>query len=96
MRRSPLRRVGKGTRVRRAGMAAARAEVRARSRGRCEAMIAPDCVGRGQHLHHRAKDIHDATSLLDVCRPCHEWIHAHPGRAYELGLLIHRSTPCPR
>lgn len=95
MKRTPLRKVGKGTRARRAGMAAAKTEVRARSRGRCEAMVSPDCVGRAQHLHHRAKGIHDATSLLDVCRPCHDHIHAHPRRAYELGLLIHRSTPWP-
>jgi len=92
VKRTPLRRVGKGTRARRAGMASARAEVRARSQGRCEALIAPDCTGRGEHLHHRAKDIHDATSLLHVCHVCHAHVHAHPARSYELGLLTHRST----
>jgi hypothetical protein len=29
--------------------------------------------------------------LIAVCRSHHDWIHAHPARSYEIGLLRHRS-----
>lgn len=29
----------------------------------------------------------DETTWLAVCRPCHDWIHAHPDVARGLGLL---------
>jgi 5-methylcytosine-specific restriction endonuclease McrA len=29
-------------------------------------------------------------NVIMVCRPCHQWIHAHPCQAYELGLLVMR------
>ena len=29
----------------------------------------------------------DPSNIILVCRECHEWIHSHPAKAYELGLL---------
>lgn len=29
----------------------------------------------------------DSSTWLAVCRPCHDWIHAHPKEAREAGLL---------
>jgi hypothetical protein len=72
-------------------MAAAKAEVRARSRGRCEAMIAPDCVGRGQHLHHVVRrsqgGADDASNLLDLCAADHSLIHANPDWSKRHGFI---------
>lgn len=25
---------------------------------------------------------------MDLCTPCHDWIHAHPAQSYVLGHLI--------
>lgn len=67
-----------------------------RSKGRCEAGVAHDCNGRGQHLHHRlprsAGGEHSVDNILHACRPCHDAIHAHPVVSYALGHLIRRST----
>ena len=58
----------------------------------CEAKIYPDCDGRAVHTHHRLLRSQggsdDPENLLDVCAPCHQWIHDHPAEAYLRGLLI--------
>ena len=28
-------------------------------------------------------------NLVSLCRPCHNYIHAHPAESYELGWLVH-------
>lgn len=40
------------------------------------------------HVHGRdGLLLFDVRYWLAVCRPCHNWIHAHPKQARELGLL---------
>lgn len=42
-------------------------------------------------VHHRhgrtGKNYLDQSTWLAVCRPCHDWIHTHPGQARAKGLL---------
>lgn len=70
----------------------AKRQVRARSRGVCEA-AAKVCTGTAVYFHHRkmrsAGGSHSAVNGLDVCLPCHDWIHGHPEASYERGLLLH-------
>lgn len=40
------------------------------------------------HTRGRGGDILDDGNCVAVCRPCHDWIHAHPTQAGELGLLL--------
>jgi len=74
---------------------ATRQFVEARSRGYCE-VGSLGCLGRGNHLHHRLMRSqgggHEADNLLNVCRHCHDLIHAEPMFAYERGWLLHRVT----
>lgn len=74
---------------------ATRERVAERSRGFCE-VGALGCMGKGVHLHHRLMRSqgggHDAENLLNVCRLCHDLIHAEPTWAYERGWLLHRVT----
>lgn len=28
-------------------------------------------------------------NLILLCRACHDWVHAHPGKAYARGYLVH-------
>ncbi len=59
------------------------------ARPRCEA--APlACRQPSTDVHHRAKrgrNYLDESTWIAVCRTCHDWIHAHPKEARELGLL---------
>lgn len=71
----------------------AKVVVRRRSGGLCEARTGERCAGRGQHVHHvlprsRGGKDNGSTPLLDVCFPCHEWIHGHPSEARERGWLV--------
>lgn len=77
-----------------------KAEVRRRSGGRCEAhsLRRPGrCVNRAIQMHHRLRrgqgGPHTAENLLHLCGSCHRDVHADTGRAYDLGLLIHRGQP---
>jgi 5-methylcytosine-specific restriction endonuclease McrA len=60
----------------------------ARSGYNCEACGLPGA----DHIHHRKLRSqggrHDPVNLLHVHHACHEQIHAHPERAYALGLLV--------
>jgi 5-methylcytosine-specific restriction endonuclease McrA len=66
--------------------------VRKRSKYQCEAKT-DVCIGGGQHVHHRKLRSQGGTNseanLIDVCMPCHEWIHAHPALSYQRGWLLH-------
>ncbi|MBK9181447.1 MAG: HNH endonuclease [Acidimicrobiales bacterium] len=73
----------------------ARRAVLDRSGGACEARIArAACTGRADHVHHvlpRSAGGGDTPEgLLAVCRRCHDWIHAHPAWARQVGLLRSR------
>jgi 5-methylcytosine-specific restriction endonuclease McrA len=67
-----------------------------RSNGRCEALVAPACTGRCEHVHHVAgrggSDPHRLENLLGVCVPCHDRIHGNPAEAMRLGFLRSRHT----
>lgn len=68
-------------------------QVRRRSGGRCEAMVAADCTHRGTSLHHRLMKAHTIIDTLgnlrDLCEACHgDTIHRHTGWAYRHGWLV--------
>lgn len=71
---------------------ATRDEVIARDGGCVAASLVPEvrCLGSG-HIHHvlpRSQGGgHDVSNLVLVCLGHHGWIHDHPARSYELGLL---------
>jgi hypothetical protein len=81
--------------------AARRKTLAERSGGWCEPQI-PEagCWGRATDPHHRitrkdggrhgeAKERSDQLSdLVHACRPCHRWIHDHPAKARDRGLLL--------
>ena len=42
-------------------------------------------------LHHKAgrgKNLSNKSTFTAICRPCHDWIHAHPKDARETGWLV--------
>lgn len=99
MKRSPIRRrvpIGRGVALgQHRGLPRGRVTGRARPDEPlatwCEAAIDDVCTGRAVHRHHVRRrsqgGTNDATNTRDLCMPCHEWIHAHPAKAYDLGLL---------
>lgn len=71
-----------------------RRQVQARADGWCEACRVhslEECDGRGVHAHHLLPRSQggpdDPANLIWVSADHHSWIHAHPGEAYDLGLL---------
>lgn len=59
----------------------------------CEA-VTPVCTGSAVHQHHRkgrGKYLDTEALLLDVCKPCHDYIHSHPTESYEAGWMIRRN-----
>ncbi len=55
------------------------------------------CYGRATDIHEpltraRGGSITDVGNTISVCRRCHDWIHAHPDIATDLGLLKHSWT----
>lgn len=69
--------------------------VRERSGGLCEVGIVGVCVRVAHHVHHCLRGnprVHDPARMLDACQPCHDYIHAHTGEAYEEGWLIRRGA----
>lgn len=79
--------------------AKARRAVYVRSQGRCEARCCDGCTGQYEHAHHvrrRSQGGSDtARNLVAICGPCHRWVHDHPVRARELGLLARMFDPAP-
>lgn len=70
---------------------ATRELLRARSRGRCEALVPGVCTHHASDAHHRQRRRdggHGIGNLVDLCRACHRWAHANPARARELGLIV--------
>lgn len=70
----------------------AAAYARCHKRLGCGARCAPGCTDRNDHAHHRLMRSQGGpttdVNLLNVCRPCHTWIHDHPQESYALGLLV--------
>lgn len=58
----------------------------------CEAGIVGVCRRRNEHAHHRQMRSQRGPTvdenLAGVCRPCHDFIHAHPNWSYRHGLLV--------
>ena len=58
----------------------------------CEAKVAEGCRDRNEHAHHRQMRSQGGptndVNLLAVCNACHTWIHGHPEKSYEAGLLV--------
>lgn len=55
----------------------------------CEARLFV-CTGRMVEIHHsqgRGKNLNNVNTWVGVCRACHIFIHSHPSKARELGLL---------
>jgi hypothetical protein len=100
VRKTPLAAKSARQRAFEAEFARARALVRQRSEGLCEARISLECRGVAEHCHHRAgrwrKGANDPLLLLDVCWRCHQLIHDRPALSYRLGFLVHAWTPRPR
>lgn len=64
---------------------------------RCEARL-DGCTYTPQETpHHRKRRSQGGTNalgnLLAVCTLCHDWIHAEPAKARDLGLLLRRNDP---
>jgi len=72
-------------------------QVQQRSRGRCERCLLPAPKGV---LHHRqprgmggSTDVpHAPANVMLLHDSCHRWLHAHPQRAYQEGLLVKHGT----
>jgi 5-methylcytosine-specific restriction endonuclease McrA len=90
-RKTPLRQSTTVRRVNRSG----RAEPERPLSLECQAQVAVACGHWAAHRHHKlprsAGGGDEWQNTLDVCRACHEWIHAHPADSYAAGWLVRRS-----
>lgn len=94
--RRPLRQRGAKARRESQALLRARRFVQDRSAGWCEARSLGICGPFVQHLgseaHHvwpedRDRGLHDPARMRWLCSQAHRWVHNHPARAKELGLL---------
>lgn len=62
---------------------------------RCEGQVARICEGWGCHGHHVVRDrtLNTVANCRWLCAGCHEWVHANPAIARQLGLLASRFGP---
>lgn len=71
---------------------AVRNKVKERSGGWCEIGKEGVCTRDAVHHHHRLRRSQGGrdtvTNLLHLCKPCHDFTHAHPQWANEHGYLI--------
>lgn len=68
-----------------------KADVRRRSGNRCEIRADEVCTGRATQFHHRKLRRHGdnrEVNCLHGCDPCHEHVHANPGKSYLMGWLV--------
>lgn len=92
MQRSSLtRRTGLKSRIRPSVPDVLRKALLARSEGRCEAAL-PGCLGTATDPCHRVGQAQGGPDTLPnvvhCCRRCHEWCHARPAEACDLGLML--------
>jgi hypothetical protein len=90
--RSPIaRRAPLKSRVKPAVPAEVLKALAARSDGFCEAQL-PGCLGTATDPCHRVGRAQGGPDTLANCwwgcRRCHEWAHARPAEAYDLGLML--------
>lgn len=75
-----------------AELKAAKAVVRARSRGFCE-IVHVGCTGQAVHVHHKRRrsqgGTDDPENLLHLCRKGHDFVHANPEISFRKGWLLH-------
>ena len=88
LKRTPFRRKPKPDPI----TPATKAEVRARSGGRCEwrDLDLERCINQANHYHHRLlrrHGDHSAGNLMHVCFTHHEWIHRNVAESYQMGYL---------
>lgn len=53
----------------------------------------PGCPNLADDLHEpkfrsRLGSITDEANTVPLCRECHDWVHAHPAKASEIGLAV--------
>jgi 5-methylcytosine-specific restriction endonuclease McrA len=98
-RRTPLRAIGKRSRLRDKEWKVNRALAMERAGGVCEYDGLVDqgywrCAAAAVHVHHllpsSAGGSHSITNLRALCVEHHDFIHAHPTVSYENGWLISR------
>jgi 5-methylcytosine-specific restriction endonuclease McrA len=97
-RRTPLRAIGKRSRLRDKEWKVNRALTMERAEGRCERQLSPAgwsrCSNTARVVHHilpsSAGGTHARSNLMALCVECHDFIHAHPTVSYENGWLISR------
>jgi hypothetical protein len=101
IRRTPLRAIGKRSRLRDPEWKLNRKLAMERAGWRCEFDGMSTAWGRGSRcpynatvVHHRLPTSggggHDPSNLLALCHEHHRWIHDHPTVSYENGWLISR------
>ena len=87
----PIKRTAVKRRVKTDGaLVKSRKVVAERCQGGCEGRTAV-CTGMAESVHHVLRRSqgggHDPSNLLALCTACHQWVHANPAKAIELGLL---------
>lgn len=89
LKRTPLRRVSKKQGAKLRDYSKIRAEFLSENR-RCEVCVPEICRHASQDVHHsqgRGPYLCAKETFVAACRPCHDWIHSHPGQAREAGYL---------
>ena len=70
---------------------AVRAAVIERDGGMCQALVAKDCTGRAEHVHHIVRrsqgGLHDMDDLVSLCRACHDYCHSEVAWSVANGFL---------
>jgi hypothetical protein len=56
---------------------------------RCERCMSAILIGVTGDWHHPAgrRTLEDLLTVIPLCRPCHDWVHAHASDAMAIGLL---------
>lgn len=78
-------------------MVEGRAQVMARAGNFCEVRTVA-CDASTPQWHHRQSrrgGIHGPENGLAACRPCHDWVHAHPGTSRANGWIVTMFCPDP-
>jgi 5-methylcytosine-specific restriction endonuclease McrA len=97
-RRTPLRQVGRKRRREFLILDLARRATFARDMWTCQAhghSLDGDCRGllEAHHILPRSHGgQHHVDNLVSLCSEAHRWVHEHPARSYELGLLARTVT----
>lgn len=98
-RRKPLRKMSEKIRARQIHAASPRTAAHDRDGWKCQGPargLPGECWPHSHvvHAHHINQDRNDnrVENFISLCPRCHSWVHDHPARAYELGLLERRNV----